>query len=283
MNVIVYHDGCSDGFAAAYVAWTYLSQMNMECRLVPAVHNAPLKLNFTGHDVYFVDFCPKREELISINNVANKVVVLDHHKTTLDLCGDLDFVKLDMNKSGAGMAWSYFFPQKELPKALAAIQDCDLWKFDLKDTKEFMAFFATIDTSYSNIQNAFNDFKNLLTDDAFAVSIKLGTAIKLSTDAVIQKLGKRSSKRKLFGKDCLVLNSITMQSSIGNYMCEVMRAEVGCVWYFDHESKSFRVSLRSLQGTDNDVEEIARAFGGGGHKHAAGLQFNGSSIEELFD
>ena len=55
------------------------------------------------------------------------------------------------------------------------------------------------------------------------------------------------------------------------------------VWYWDHEAKHTKVSLRAFHETV-DVAEVAKKFGGGGHRKAAGFQLPaGKHIEDIFD
>ena len=42
------------------------------------------------------------------------------------------------------------------------------------------------------------------------------------------------------------------------------------IYYFDHDHKQYKVSLRAFH-EHIDVSEISKAFGGGGHKKAAGF------------
>jgi phosphoesterase RecJ-like protein len=52
------------------------------------------------------------------------------------------------------------------------------------------------------------------------------------------------------------------------------------IWEYEHATKVFRVSLRS-DCDEVDVSLIAKKFGGGGHRRAAGFSHTGASIEEL--
>jgi nanoRNase/pAp phosphatase (c-di-AMP/oligoRNAs hydrolase) len=59
--------------------------------------------------------------------------------------------------------------------------------------------------------------------------------------------------------------------------------EVAVIWYYDHGSREHRVSLRSFH-EHVDVSEVAKRFGGGGHRKAAGFQLSGNvSIESIFE
>ena len=55
------------------------------------------------------------------------------------------------------------------------------------------------------------------------------------------------------------------------------------IWYWDHEDKHTKVSLRAFHDAV-DVSEIAKQFGGGGHKKASGFQLpKNKHVEDLFD
>ena len=42
------------------------------------------------------------------------------------------------------------------------------------------------------------------------------------------------------------------------------------IWYYDHDASIYKVSLRAFHDT-MDVSEIAKSFGGGGHRKAGGF------------
>jgi oligoribonuclease NrnB/cAMP/cGMP phosphodiesterase (DHH superfamily) len=59
--------------------------------------------------------------------------------------------------------------------------------------------------------------------------------------------------------------------------------DVAVIWFYDHEQRNIKVSLRAHH--DNvDVSELAKEFGGGGHPKAAGFTLPGDTvIDDLFD
>jgi hypothetical protein len=138
----VSHALCDDGFAAAWVVRRALGADNVE--FYPGVYgqNPP---EVTGRDVVLVDFSYKRPVLEAMAEKAKSIITLDHHKTAeADLSDfglgskevrtyrdieDLFWARdaagygeksaiesasvisvFDMNRSGAGIAWDFFFP-----------------------------------------------------------------------------------------------------------------------------------------------------------------------------
>ena len=89
--------------------------------------------------VTIVDFSYPRDVLIAMRERMESLRVLDHHKTAAQDLAGLDFVTIDMQKSGAMLAWEYWFPGESAPLLLQYIQDRDLWLFHLKNSSEISA------------------------------------------------------------------------------------------------------------------------------------------------
>jgi nanoRNase/pAp phosphatase (c-di-AMP/oligoRNAs hydrolase) len=70
-------------------------------------------------------------------------------------------------------------------------------------------------------------------------------------------------------------------SEIGNALS--VKCDYAVIWYWDHDMQQVKVSLRAHHD-DADVSEIAKRFGGGGHRKAAGFALPvGQMIESIFD
>ena len=79
----------------------------------------------------------------------------------------------------------------------------------------------------------------------------------------------------------LVVNSSHWMSEIGARLAP--DCDFAVIWYYDHQDKINKVSLRAFHDT-LDVSEIAKQFGGGGHKKAAGFQISGElCVDDIFD
>ena len=70
---------------------------------------------------------------------AHEVIVLDHHITALNNLAGLDqelknlTLHLDMNQSGAMLAWRYFH-NVPAPRLIECVQDRDLWQWQLAES-----------------------------------------------------------------------------------------------------------------------------------------------------
>ena len=84
-----------------------------------------------GKDVVIVDFSYSKADMQRLLSFANSVLVLDHHVSAeRELEGfeapNFKFV-YNVNKSGAGLTWDYFYPSSQQPMVVQYIQDGDLW------------------------------------------------------------------------------------------------------------------------------------------------------------
>src|SRR3954471_21091358 len=132
---IFYHADCLDGFGAAYAAWAKYGYgaMYRACRYDEG--EDPFDMCEEGDEVYVLDFSFKRDILLR-QKKRLKIQVIDHHASAeADLEG-LDFCIFDKSKSGAVLAWEFFHTGQHVPKLLRHIQDRDLWKFEMYETRE---------------------------------------------------------------------------------------------------------------------------------------------------
>lgn len=278
-SLIIYHANCNDGFGAAWVAYHALTRLKPldDIVLYPATYGQepPLDLIDNHTDVYIVDFSYSVEHTKDIAAKAYCTVVLDHHKTAIEnFAGVQEIVNcrtvFDVTKSGAMLTWDYFhspaFPTP-VPQLVQYIQDRDLWKFELEGTREVHLNLST----YPQTIAAWDKVSQLLevgvTRRGF---ISEGAAIKRYYDKIVSDI-IRSGKSEftIDGIVGLVCNApYVFASDIGNILAKESET-FGATWY-ETANNSVVFSLRSVG--DFDVSEIAKKFGGGGHKNAAGFK-----------
>jgi oligoribonuclease NrnB/cAMP/cGMP phosphodiesterase (DHH superfamily) len=77
---------------------------------------------------------------------ANKVLVIDHHKSAEKDLKDIEdkYKWFDMTHSGAMLTWFYFFPEISPPLMIRYIEDRDIWTKALPNTDDFSSWFYTL-------------------------------------------------------------------------------------------------------------------------------------------
>lgn len=270
----IYHRGCADGFGAAWAVWKALGD---GVALHPGVYGAPPP-DVTGRDVILVDFSYKRPVMEAMCQSAASITVLDHHKTAaedLDGLGDGPgiaipvFVRIDMEKSGAVLAWEHFHPGKETPRLLQHVQDRDLWRFALPNTREILACLFSHPFDFDQWDRLADEIER----DPTTILIE-GAAIERKLHKDIAELVSTSTRIMTIGGYRVPVANLpfTLASDAGNLLCQ-RSADGGAplfagIYYDRPFGRTF--SLRSVG--DFDVSEIAKKYGGGGHKNAAGFR-----------
>ena len=268
VDLVIYHKNCTDGFGAAYSAWRLLGN---RAEYVACSHGeAPPDVK--GKNVAICDFSFKNEVTKKMIEEAEALVILDHHKSAMVELHDIPDAIFNMEKSGAVITWEFFHPGKDVPKFIQYIEDRDLWKWDLPYSREFAAAFDMVPFN-------FEDFDKFVDDSVFDDAVKRGSYILAYSKTVVKKIASKALPRKLAGHEALVVNASHWMSEVGSALSP--HCDLAMIWYHDHNDKKIKVSLRAFH--DNiDASEIAKQFGGGGHKSAAGFIWE-KDIEELFD
>lgn len=270
-TLCIFHRGCADGFGAAWAVWKALGET---VAFVPGVYGAPPP-DVTGRNVVLVDFSYKRPVMEALCRNAASVTVLDHHKTAAEELGGLAapqenpiavIVNIDMEKSGAVLAWEHFHPGQPIPRLLQHVQDRDLWHFALPGTREIIACvfshpfdFARWDWLAAEIER-----------DPTAILAE-GTAIERMHHKNVAELLRTSTRTMtIAGHRVPVANlPFTLASDAGNVLCrgtlDGAAPPFAGIYYDRPRGRSF--SLRSVG--DFDVSAIAKRYGGGGHRNAA--------------
>ena len=270
VNCVIYHADCTDGFGAAYSAWKQLGNRAE----YHACKHGTTPPDIKDKNVVILDFSFDNATTKSMIEEANSLLVIDHHKSAMVELHDISNTHFDMTKSGAMLAWEFFHPGKEPPKFIKYIQDRDLWKWELEYSKEFSAAFDMVPFE-------FEEFEKFEDDSVFDDAVKRGSYILAYSKTVIKKVCEKASRRKLGGKDVLVVNASHWMSEIGARLAP--DCDFAMIWFWDHEDQVTKVSLRAFHDSV-DVSEIAKKYSGGGHKKASGFQLpKNKHVEDLFD
>lgn len=264
----IYHGNCADGFGAAWVFKRYSGE---DFDFHAGVYqDAPPDV--TGRDVYLVDFSYKREVIEDMMTTANRIVLIDHHKTALDDLWELYAAKpprieslVSLEHSGAVLAWKWLHGDKlaNMPQLLRHIEDRDLWRFALHRTREIQA-------NVFSYQYDFDVWDELMKTDPQKLADE-GAAIERKHFKDVAELVKVCRREMTIGGVSVPVASLpyTLTSDAGHLMATEHTSKIGvCYW----DTPTGRVF--SLRSTDDgpDVSEIAKQYGGGGHAHAAGFR-----------
>ncbi|RJQ32768.1 hypothetical protein C4572_00520 [Candidatus Parcubacteria bacterium] len=261
---VFYHDD-EDGFTGAWAVWKKLGD-KAAYKAVRSGGEGDFD-RIHGKEIYFIDYSPVQKEAEKLSE-ANKIILIDHHissrETALTLPGSLH----RLNNSGASLAWEYFHPKKKMPPIIKTVEDYDLWKFKLPFTRELMAGLSLLKKDFKNWEKFSKDMEN---KTKRKVLIDQGKSIIKYQESVMEKIMENGEGVLFEGHPAFVVNSSFLSSEIGNKIYK-QTGKIGIIWsYKGKKDKNIYVSLRG--GGDMNLNDLAKKFGGGGHKAAAGFSF----------
>lgn len=281
MNIVYYHGHCQDGLMSAAVLNNYFAERGEEATFIDAHYGktTPSFEDLKGVQVYVVDFTFPLQDMLDIAAVADKVIWLDHHKTQQEtyaaLKDDGRFnIVFDMERSGCGITWDYLYPEESRPPFVAYAEDHDLWTFKLPAAREVNAWLRTQEMTL-------NDYSYLVRKDEHDLdwmNVKnLGKTILETQRAMYADICNRghwvqcqfltkSLDTKIPGAETTVGTS-----EVGEMLYELYPDAPFSLTYHQQDNYAWKYSLRSHKERGVDVSVLAKTYGGGGHKNAAGF------------
>lgn len=282
-DLVLYHGNCNDGFGAAFVAFQRFGEQDIE--FVPVAYGSE-PVGMHGRNVLMVDVTYTASQLGRCAEVVGSMIILDHHKTARDALALYQMSKdsepltcetasealaanvikiiahFDMEKSGARLAWEFCFPGKEPPALIRYIEDHDLWRHQLQHS---MAVSVAVD-SYPH---DFATWKMLSEKGQYQLGME-GDHILRDRRKMIASMLAYKVWVKIGGYSVPVLNLPPMLASLGGHMLLESHTEAhfAATWFNRGERDQW--SLRS-QDNRMDVGAMAKIYGGGGHRNAAGF------------
>lgn len=292
-DVCIYHFPCDDGFASAWIArrkWP-------DIVLAGTNYGLPFPdVDILGKNLLIADFSYKPDVLPGLAAKARSIVMLDHHKTAeadlkdfkVEMCGDAKFTaadvggtfrdlsdldrpqilaRFDMQRSGAGLTWEFCFPDEPAPVMVQFIEDRDLWRFRLKETRAFSLYLHSFPYDFdiwTMIADRIYSDPNLIIGEALSIERFYDQKLaEILPTATLKTIGK--------WKDVPVAYApYAFASDVANELLKAYpSAPFAAVVVDAYGARTY--SLRS-DGSREDVSEVAKAFGGGGHRNAAGFR-----------
>lgn len=253
---VFYHEGCLDGFGAAWSAWKELGD---DVRYVPHHPSRAFPDDLRpGSRVFILDLGLPREELLELRDRHREVRVIDHHATWEPEMADLPFVTFDREHSAAVLTWRHFHPERDVPRLLRHVEDSDLARFELEDTREVAA-------ALSSYPMEFERWEEVAVEELR----REGEAIQRYREQLVEQVAGNARAAEVAGFRVPVANATSNVSAVCTRMLEEYPDAPFAGAYWDTAAGDRRWSLRSRG--EVDVARIAEERGGGGHPAASGF------------
>jgi uncharacterized protein len=277
----LYHADCDDGFGAAWVVRKYFREADEEVHFL-SVDYGQLPPIVTGRDVIIVDFSYKRNVMEALCAQAKSLLVLDHHKTAEEelkflpgptgidpRCVQEDNQKcaiFDMKRSGAGLAWDFFFLRRDRPTFINYLEDRDLWRKQLKGGDAFTV-------ALRSYPHDFDQWDTLAGLD-ISTLINQGRHIERYYGRRVAEMVRQAFQVQLVGQSHHYMTGALWAANVPRIFASEVAgglAELNGigVTFCQRGDGKWQYELRARGNAD--VLEIVKQFGGSGHAQAAGF------------
>jgi len=277
--LIIYHGrNCPDGFSAALAAWQYYEGqaefLGLDHGDIKSLTDLPA---LDGRAVYILDFSFAADILRGIEERAAQLVMLDHHKSAAEKltgfacrCGVVHF---DMDKSGARLAWEFFYPEQAVPDLVRFVEDRDIWVWQYPESPGFL---AALDMEPFE----FERWKTIaaFSTDEMASFVARGTAMDEKFTKLATIIAEGAQPLVLNGVSGLMANAPGVFHSLIGEMLSKKSGTFALMWSID-KTGAVKAGLRSQRNFD--CIPLAESLGGGGHAQACGFKMSGDRLPEL--
>ena len=240
----------------------------------------PMDSIISDETVFIVDYSISPDEMRQLLTITKNVIWIDHHKTAIDKYKDFEFDILGIRADGTAacmLTYLYFqhlnkswkMDQDAVPMSIQLIADWDVWKFEFgDDTRYFMVAFNSYDfhpksTNWNWLTATADDNDGV---EPYLAFIEDGKTMRIFRDGWARDYMSLGFEVEFEGYRCFALNLGRCNSE---YFKSVKEKQYDILMAFVFDGSQYSVSLYS---TEVDVSEIAKKYGGGGHKKASGFQ-----------
>lgn len=257
--LVIYHKGCIDGFCAAWVCRKAFPDAEFHAASYgsePPLHKAK------GRPVLLVDFTYRRQQLQELLSAANGLTILDHHASAQKRLKDFPGTVFDMERSGAGLAFDELVKGPR-PPIVDYVEDRDLWRHALPDTREINAYISTIPFEFEAWDKEQRNWK-------IQRIVAQGSRVQKKVEQFVREVAKNAIRVKFQGYEVPLVNA--PQVNISELVGHLSHGEPFAMGWWQ-QRHGFSYSLRvDKASSDVNVAELAEKYGGGGHPTSAGFQ-----------
>lgn len=265
-----YHNADLDGMCSAAI----VKYFEPSAVLVGLDYNYdfPWHIISSNMIVYMVDVSTNTEDMKKLKETVDKFIYIDHHISKINELKDKNLTFAGIQRSGIAacqLTWEWFSDNK-CPKVIELLGNYDVFNL-FENVLEFQYGMRSYDTDPNNIEFWKKCIEN--DDDKYIESIvNQGKTILKYLKTIDEKtINNNSFITYINGYKALVINSTNFTSMIFDNYQDIDDIDI-CV-VFCWIKNQWKIGFYA--NNDNvDVSSIAKQYGGGGHKKAAGCFVN---------
>lgn len=275
-----YHTDMDGKCAAAIVYWYW--KQHVSPKMITTVETFPInyKDDFPfekiqkDEPVYIVDFSLQKDgDFEKLMEITKAIVWIDHHKTAIEKYEGTPASLLPGLRrngvSGCELTWEWLFQKSAPPTIVKMLGAYDIW--DFRKYGEKLNILQAGIRLFDTRPESFEWVCWLMTDDKqwerIAVIMDKGkVALKYRDNRHASLIQSWSFFTEFEGFKAICCNV----GSTSSQLFDSVKEDYDLMMPFIFDGKQWTVSIYTKK--DIDCSEIAKKYGGGGHKKAAGFQ-----------
>lgn len=282
-----YHISDMDGWCSAAIVAMYTGNYDKENYIGIDYNNHKIESididSIKNEVIYIVDlsFTERNIDILRKLNENNEVIWIDHHDASMeinDMYDDIRNIKGIRSKShsGAYFTWLFLMREYRVPSAVKYVSDWDCFHLKFHDIFAFKYGVDSIAQFKNPLSWQWKDLINGTTAVNVDKLIYRGKTIEQYVNIENEAYCKSNVfESEIDGNKCAVLNKL----GNGKLLFGDLYYKYPYVSTFIYDGEKYKYSLYTHDPEKYDCNSIAKKFGGGGHKGAAGF----SSKELIYD
>ncbi len=268
--ICFYHGSDLDGHCSAAI----INKKYGNVTLIPLSYGKNVPLDFIeGKVVYLVDFTISPfTKMIELQRYSEELIWIDHHSSAIDEANSIGFNPSgirDTSLSACELTWKWCYPEKEIPLAVSLIGKYDTWHHEW--SKDVLPFQYGMRAEYTRPDDS--TVWDVILEDYLGISeeiISAGKIIMKYIDADNSRYINSYSFETIFeGYSCICCNRGLVDSRIFDDVWNEKMHDLMVT--FCRSDNKWLINLYTKREEIN-CGEIAKKYGGGGHRKAAGFR-----------
>jgi oligoribonuclease NrnB/cAMP/cGMP phosphodiesterase (DHH superfamily) len=266
-----YHKSDLDGHCSGAI----IKERYPECEMIGVDYNDKLDLEAIkpGEPVFVVDFCFSTGEMVQLEGKA-MLCWIDHHKSSIDKMAELslDIAGFrEIGQAGCELTWKWLNPDTIMPLPVYFLGRYDVWAHE--EDEDILIFQQGMKAEKDTLPGApiwkalfaIDTPEDALLDDILRTGhIILDYQNKQNAEYA----ANMAYEAEFHGLRAIVLNKPYSNSQAFDSVYDPAKHDIMVT--FGVKPKEYRYSMYATK-ENVDVSEIAKKYGGGGHKGAAGF------------
>lgn len=273
--LVIYHRSDLDGVASAAIAYHHYKSKGFDVELKGWTYGDDISFNSAGADAILVadvSFGNDHEMIMrKWMDDEKEVVWCDHHKTAIfdkDGAKTCSFVPgiREVGTAACELVWQYLYPEKDVPELIKYLSTYDVWDKTRYDWDDVIAFQYGVRAVVG--LDVFDMGKLLYSGYDIKGLIDSGRNIlSFLSNKNRQECDQFGFAGQICGHSAVCMNTLEFNSTTFEYVGDKFDLMVP---FAILPNGKVRFSLYT-SNPDVDCSTIAKSFGGGGHKAAAGF------------